>query len=186
MTQGRGAWTPRGKQNGSIYYQFKVGSPFDGTEPSEDAQGHLPEDPLGIEDYSVHAWYDRAHRGVKGLQILLRANGFTDAQVPLNGIFDEDLSKIVIVYQARYPERVGAADVTGPANLQLQVEFQQLEIRCSHLLNERLPHDVLCLDSRQQVRAGSLVGSTNFSPQIHLVARHRSEYVAVFSLRIHP
>lgn len=108
MIQGRGAWTERGKQNGTIYYTFIPGEPLDGTEPIE-----MPEDPLGVEDAAQPFWYNRVHRGVLATQRLLRLNGMTD--VPLSGVFDQRTHEAAVRFQALYPDQVGAADgLVGP------------------------------------------------------------------------
>lgn len=111
MTQGRGAWTERGKQTGTVYYALKKDEELDGTEPQE-----MPEDPLGIEDESVPQWYDRVNRGVLGIQRLLRLNGVPE--VPLNSIFEAKTDLAVQRFQALYPEKVGVADgLVGPKTM---------------------------------------------------------------------
>jgi hypothetical protein len=111
MTQGRGAWTERGKQNETVYYSLQAGRPLDGTEP-----GTMPEDPLGVEDEAQEDWYERVSRGVLGLQRLLRLNGVPD--VPLNALFEARTDKAVKRFQMQYPEKVGAADgLVGPKTM---------------------------------------------------------------------
>jgi len=111
MTQGRGAWTERGKQNETVYYSLQTGRPLDGTEPTL-----MPEDPLGVEDEAQEDWYERVSRGVLGIQRLLRLNAVPD--VPLNALFEARTDKAVKRFQVQYPERVGAADgLVGPKTM---------------------------------------------------------------------
>jgi hypothetical protein len=116
MTQGRGAWTERGKQSGSVYYCMKQDEPLDGTEPEVLPGEDWPEDPLGVEEFSDPDWYDRVHRGVLGIQRLLRLNGVPE--VPLNGIHEAKTDLAVQRFQTLYPEKVGAADgLVGPRTM---------------------------------------------------------------------
>jgi hypothetical protein len=111
MTQGRGAWTERGKPNEVVYYTLQKDEPLDGTEPVE-----MPEDPLGIEDEAQPEWYERVSRGVLGIQRLLRLNGIRD--VPLNALFEARTNEAVQTFQSLYPEKVGVADgLVGPKTM---------------------------------------------------------------------
>lgn len=59
MAQGRGAWTLRGKDNNSVYYEYIVGKPIDGGNPKADS------------------FHSAVHSGVEAIQSLLNAAGAT-------------------------------------------------------------------------------------------------------------
>lgn len=140
--QGRGAWTPRGKDNGTIYYSLQKGEPLDGTEPEA-----MPEDPLGIEEISVPMWYDRVNRGVLGLQRLLRLNGFTD--VPRNGVFEARTNAAVIGFQSLYPDRVGAADgLVGPKTMKALCRPIVLSAGLAEGIHPKWLHGQICKETQ--------------------------------------
>lgn len=145
MTQGRGAWTERGKDNGSIYYSFINGEPLDGTEPIQ-----MPEDPLGIEDASQPDWYNRVHRGVLGIQRLLRINGISD--VPLTGIFDQKTHKAAVAFQAKYPDTVGVADGrVGPKTSKQLLHIVILSASSAASINPKYLYAIGCQETQMDL-----------------------------------
>lgn len=84
-SEGRGAWTTRGKDNESIWYQFSIGDPLDGARP--DVSERLDVEP---------GWYDRVSRGVKSIQRLLTIQGYTKSTT---GLFDLNTQEIVRAFQ---------------------------------------------------------------------------------------
>jgi len=70
MSEGRGAWTLRGKRNYSNEYVRKAQTPVDGTYPAS----------LGDEE---QAWYDSVHSGVLTIQGLLVDKGFLPERLML-------------------------------------------------------------------------------------------------------
>jgi hypothetical protein len=142
IMQGRGAWTERGKGNGTIYYCLQADEPLDGTEPEV-----MPEDPLGIEETSDPDWYDRAHRGVLGLQRLLRLNGVPE--VPLNGIFEAKTDLAVKRFQHQYPERVGAADgLVGPKTMKALCHMVLLSAGLAEEINPKWLYGQICKETQ--------------------------------------
>jgi len=140
--QGRGAWTERGKQNGSVYYALKKDEELDGTEPMD-----IPEDPLGIEEISDPDWYDRVHRGVLGLQRLLRLNGLPD--VPLNGIFEARTNTAVVRFQSMYPEKVGPADgLVGPKTMKALCHMVLLSAGLAEEINPKWLYGQICKETQ--------------------------------------
>jgi hypothetical protein len=95
--RGRGAWTSLGKDNDRAYYTFVADAPLDGSTP----------------DQSV--WHDRVHRGVLGIQRLLRLNGTVKPQ-KINGVYDESTSDNIRIFQLA--ERLKAEGAVGPQTMQ--------------------------------------------------------------------
>jgi hypothetical protein len=140
--QGRGAWTTRGKENGTVYYTIVRDEALDGTEPTE-----MPEDPLGIEDASYPMWYDRVHRGVLGIQRLLRLNGIPD--VPRNGLFEKRTMAGVITFQKRYPEQVGVADgLVGPKTMKALARPVVAAAGLAEGVNPKWLHGQICKETQ--------------------------------------
>jgi hypothetical protein len=121
---------------------LKKDEPLDGTEPEV-----MPEDPLFIEETSDPDWYNRVHRGVLGLQRLLRLNGAPD--VPLNGIFDARTSQAAIRFQAMYPEKVGAADgLVGPKTMKALCHMVLVSAGLAEEINPKWLYGQICKETQ--------------------------------------
>lgn len=75
---GRGAWTVRGKDNGSVYYIRKWHRRRDGSRPDQDW------------------WHQCVHQGVLGIQQLLFRRGYA---TPLNGVYGIKTKRAVKKFQ---------------------------------------------------------------------------------------
>ena len=90
-TPGRGAWTRRGKRNGTGLYARVKGEPRDGSFPE-----HMPPDPYGFEDASLSSWFTSLHYGVQAIQTLLNYHGI---EVEITGEFRSETRLAVMEYQ---------------------------------------------------------------------------------------
>lgn len=90
-TPGRGAWTRRGKMNGTGSYARIKGKIRDGVMPDG-----LPPDPYGYEPVSLHSWFESVHYGVKAIQTLLNTHGW---DVEITGEYRTETRLAVVEYQ---------------------------------------------------------------------------------------
>lgn len=91
---GRGAWTNRGKDNGSRYYTYIAGKPIDGDQPARDTN------------------YQAVHLGVKAIQRRINSYGGYSPAVVEDGTYGPETAEAVKWLQGRLG--VGVDGVVGP------------------------------------------------------------------------
>jgi hypothetical protein len=102
MTQGRGAWTLRGKDNGSTSYLRKWRTPRDGTIP------------IGL-DADATGWYESVHFGVLAMQRRLLAEGYGGPNL-VTGEFGWATRRAARAYQAA--KGIAGDGVVGPKTME--------------------------------------------------------------------
>src|SRR5687767_13842067 len=93
VTQGRGAWSAIGKDNGSRYYTYIEGKPLDGSNRSKDAN------------------YQAVNLGVKAIQARVNAYGYGPPLL-VDGVYGRGTAAGVKWVQTKIG--IGADGVAGP------------------------------------------------------------------------